>query len=357
MEKQQRLVGIDLFRGVAAYAVVILHSDEGITVQSAIWSAILNFSAFAVPFFLATSFYLTIGKLYAEGRYPWRTRLPRLLIPYCFWSLVYLGHKVLKYAIKYEPDKISELFRNPLGLIFLGQSAFHLYFIPLLLAGIFLAIVVKHLTPKRVKVEVLLGFLLISLIIYQFYMSFVQLGDPELTVYNTVTQGIFHKYGNVFHLMLVESGYMVRCLPYIAVALLLNYPFIRAKLLKYNSKYTIIFLAAFLVLNAFSIPLLSQAVHEVARGYSALLLAIALSTHIKANAIIASLGNCSFGIYLMHLLIVEVFSSLAQRMNLFTAQISVLTLLAITTLSFLVSWLMTSLLMKQKPVAKLLFGV
>jgi hypothetical protein len=58
----------------------------------------------------------------------------------------------------------------------------------------------------------------------------------------------------------------------------------------------------------------------------------------------------------MHLLIVEACWSFAKHLDI-PAQISVLNLLVLTTLSFLVSWLLTSLLIKQKPLAKLMFGV
>lgn len=364
MEKKQRLVGIDLFRGIAAYAVVILHSDEGIPVQSATWSAILHFSAFAVPFFLATSFYLTINKLSSGNKaYTWHSRLYRLLIPYGIWSLIYLGQKVIKYLIKHEPEKIQELFQDPLALIFLGQSAFHLYFIPLLLSGSVLVIGAKYLVRKRVKLGVLLGVLIGSLIIAELYKAFLFGSIPNQANSDLAAQALLEftspiGRGNAFiHLILVELGYIARCLPYIAVALLLNHSSIQGRLIKFSPKDTALILAVFLILNAFSVPLLPQTVYEVAKGYSALLLAVAISTNLKKNTIIASLGSCSFGIYLMHLMIVEVFWSIAKKMNLLTDHVSILPLITVTTLSFLVSWVLTSLLMKQKPVAKLMFSV
>jgi surface polysaccharide O-acyltransferase-like enzyme len=55
-----RLVGIDLFRGVSAYAVILIHAGTlmlyfGFPTTSAT-AALRELSRFAVPFFLASSF-------------------------------------------------------------------------------------------------------------------------------------------------------------------------------------------------------------------------------------------------------------------------------------------------------------
>jgi hypothetical protein len=285
-----------------------------------------------------------------------------LLIPYGFWSVVYLLQKLLKYLIKHEPEKIGGLFQDPLGLIFLGQSAFHLYFIPLLLAGTLLVPVAESFIHRRIKLNVLLVFLMVSLIIYQSYRAFVSPAAPDPVNLNPAMLGQLElsspaQHGSALaHVMLVLLGYMVRCLPYMIVALLLNHPFIQGRLLKFGLKDRVMLLAAFLVLNAFTMPLLPSTVHELLRGYAALLLALALSSSLQPNVAITSVSRCSLGIYLMHLLIVEACWSFAKHLDI-PAQISVLNLLVLTTLSFLVSWLLTSLLIKQKPLAKLMFGV
>ena len=54
MKKNSRLIGIDLFRGIAAYAVVVQHS--AIAPVSTLASHFQGICGFAVPFFLATSF-------------------------------------------------------------------------------------------------------------------------------------------------------------------------------------------------------------------------------------------------------------------------------------------------------------
>ena len=83
MKRQQRLIGIDLFRGLAVLAVAILHVVEGGSIDSISgWRQITDFALFAVPFFLALSFYLAIEKLYLSPQpYPLGARLTRLLVP------------------------------------------------------------------------------------------------------------------------------------------------------------------------------------------------------------------------------------------------------------------------------------
>ena len=155
MEKKLRLTGVDMFRGIAVYAVVILHSDEGISVHPPIWEFIVKFSNFAVPFFLATSFYLAIKKLYISGsKYKLKPRLSRLLIPYGFWTLVYLLYKALKYLVDNELDRLNSLFQDPVALIFLGGAAFHLYFLPLLFAGTINVKISELLIKNNTKLKI-----------------------------------------------------------------------------------------------------------------------------------------------------------------------------------------------------------
>lgn len=88
MEQKPRLIGIDLLRGIAIYAVVILHLDEVILERHPSWTVITQFASFAVPFFLAASFYLSGDRLYVSDRpYNLELRLARVLVSYenfCF---------------------------------------------------------------------------------------------------------------------------------------------------------------------------------------------------------------------------------------------------------------------------------
>ena len=94
MKKNSRLIGIDLFRGIAAYAVVVQHS--AIAPVSTLASHFQDICGFAVPFFLATSFLFIARKnLESVDLFNFlgeRTR--RILIPYAAWTALYLALKL-----------------------------------------------------------------------------------------------------------------------------------------------------------------------------------------------------------------------------------------------------------------------
>lgn len=334
-----RLAGLDLCRGVAAFAVVILHADEGMTAQPAGWSAILNLAAFAVPFFLATSFYLMIQKLTTSHKpMAWKTRLMRLLIPYGFWSVLYLGLNILRLILKRHPDPLHKVLTDPFGLVFLGKAGFHLYFIPLLIIGTLITIAMQPLIRRRSSLLTRGGLVIASIIIYQSYRLLMFDKTAEVSVF-----------GDIIALV----GYAARCLPYIAIALLLAHPAVQAKLS--NSTTTFTSLTLFILLNLISPPLWLRAVYEPLTGFSALLFALSISCQLKGNQLITQMGQYSFGIYLMHLAVVEVCWSIIQRIGWTTDSIFIP--LGVAVLGFTVSWWMTSQLIKQKGLAKIMFGV
>lgn len=93
IKSNKRLLGINLCRGFAAYAVVLVHSGDetlGLPIsQEAIYLRMLFY--FAVPFFLATSFYFLTAKpeIDTSKRF-WSSRVDRIVIPYITWTLIYL---------------------------------------------------------------------------------------------------------------------------------------------------------------------------------------------------------------------------------------------------------------------------
>ncbi len=357
MLKQQRLTGVDLFRGIAVYAVIILHSDEGIPLLPAGWAQILQFSGFAVPFFLATSFYLASAKLYASGKFQLSSRLQRLLIPYAFWTIFYLGYKAAKYLVDNRPERLSVIFRDPFALIFCGGAAFHLYFLPLLITGTILIKFVELWSKNQVKLKILISLFVLSLISYEILLIS---GNDFDNISGVAFQSLLNSTlpsGNLnplLRLILVLLAWTIRCLPYIFLALLLNHPRVARHLPKLNRKNAIALLSLFLTLNIFGHYFLPQGIEEVITGYAALLAAIYLSIILPESTMILNLGVCSFGIYLIHLLVVESFQMVAKRLYpIFLAQPSLFDLLIVATLTFLISWMITSISFKRKLVSRL----
>ncbi|HEY9603277.1 MAG TPA: acyltransferase family protein [Allocoleopsis sp.] len=148
--KNHRLTRLDLCRGIAIYAVVVQNSGDETWAEVGYWAAALrSFCSFAVPFFLATSFYLMVRKLYInKTKYSLISRMQRLLIPYIFWSALYLFLKSARFLLLNESDDLRKLFLDPISLIFIGGSSVQLYFLPLLLAGTLLMPLAAYLIKK-----------------------------------------------------------------------------------------------------------------------------------------------------------------------------------------------------------------
>ena len=93
MKNKQKLLGIELCRGLSTYAVILVHSGDeswGLYTDPSAIAFRLHFY-FAVPFFLATAFYFMTAKPdIAYSSKFWRSRIERILIPYTIWSAIFL---------------------------------------------------------------------------------------------------------------------------------------------------------------------------------------------------------------------------------------------------------------------------
>jgi peptidoglycan/LPS O-acetylase OafA/YrhL len=355
MNATRRIDGIDLFRGIAAFAVVILHSDEVIKVPPQGWLFFLNFSAFAVPFFLATSFYLLVDKLGNSSKLiKWSDRFSRLLIPYVFWSFVYIGIKILQFFLKKQPHKIQVLLEKWPGLIFLGQSEFHLYFIPLLISGILLVVASESFLRSRPRLFLPIFLLFIFVFIYSFYLSF-NFADVRWLedIMKVKAVGLDP---NVLSFLIKVLGFFLRCSSYIAVALICSRLMIKDRLLNLKFPGFLVCLILFVTINSFADFGLPKVVEELLKGYIALALAFTSSSYIHNNSIVSSVGRCSFGIYLMHLVFLQILWSVANKIGFDFEKPSLIILLFSVIFIYFMSWLLTYFLMKNKEISKIMFG-
>lgn len=363
MIKKTRLIGLDLFRGVAVYAVIVLHSDETVSISPWGWPFILEFSKFAVPFFLAAAFYLNFQKIYSQPAtpFPLASRSLRLLIPYGIWSLVYLLYKAAKYILEGDASKISSLFQDPFSIIFTGGAAFHLYFLPLLVAGSILVKVMYPLAHRQIRVWQISLVCLLSLITYQWLLSS---GNEFNNGQGSAFLGLFDimlsdplDVNPLFRAVAVFVAWLVRCWPYVSIAMLLNHPFIVEKLSEFKGNYLVITIILFFLINSLGSYVLPKAIYEVGRGYITLALSILLSKKLRHQSWIQSLSDCSFGIYLMHLLFVEsVYIILARLLPSWNSMVSIQSLLLIAFLVLILSWSITYFLRLNPRISRVLFG-
>jgi peptidoglycan/LPS O-acetylase OafA/YrhL len=361
VKDQQRLLGIDLFRGLAIYAVILLHIDEGVKVMPPLWSKITDFALFAVPFFLATSFYLATHKLYiSQKKYPLRSRLVQLLVPYGVWSVFYILYKTAKYVVAGESEKLLNIFKDPLSCIFFGGTAFHLYFLPLLATGTFLISLVNLLISRKISIRILGIITFFSLLTYEVVLfSGNGLKTPENVAFESLLSAVFPG-GNsnpFLRLMLVLFFWSLRCFPYVMIAMILSNPSVNQNFLGLINRYSWLWVLVFVGFNIIGALITPQGIYDVARGYTALFAAIAISSKIKHPTLIKSLGLCSFGIYLIHLLFVEIFQSAFVRLHPnYIYDVNTFVLLLSSGVVLVVSWGITSFLLKQKRISKFIFG-
>lgn len=362
-ERRTRLLGIDLCRGIAAYAVVLVHSGDetwGVPISDAAIQFRLMFY-FAVPFFLAAAFYFLTRKPTVDlSTKFWKSRFQRIVIPYVIWSIIYLIVRSLFFIIAHKSERLSELFQDPLALVFFGGASFQLYFLPLLLAGTSLLLVVKQLIERKIGLLALAILISISIAINGIIDATgngFQLGEGIAfsSLLQWVPKGITH---SIVRVILVELAWIIRCFPYAVGALILHHFLNRLEVFQSRSRsLALLFMGLFFITATIGKMWLPHSLQDVLVAYFLLTAGILGSNSLKDSKFVASLGACSFGIYLIHPipmslvkgLIGKVFPTLSQ-------QVSIASMLTFSVSSFLLSWLIVSLLSKNKMIGKYMLG-
>lgn len=129
---KQKLIYFEILRGIAILGVVSIHSTsigykfENTSfdfIGTVIWRQLINFS---VPLFLAISGYFAASKNF-ENRDDYtnflKRQLPKVCIPYLFWSIIYIIPLVIK----------GTSIKRIIFLLVTFQTSFHFYFILLII--------------------------------------------------------------------------------------------------------------------------------------------------------------------------------------------------------------------------------
>lgn len=371
--KSTRMLGFELFRGIAAYGVILIHAHSltlttvppGTTLL-----ALVQLSRFAVPYFLVTSLYFLTLK-YRWNRqqaFNLKSKLHRLVIPYCVWSLIYLSFRAIKAAT--VQGGVSKLFQDPAAIAFLGSASVHLYFIPLLLLGCALNLVAVGLIRLRFKLPELIVLLALSCGLYEWVFlsgNDLQFGSNCLenarscnVAFVQAAQGLHFNLDNPgIRLPLVGLVWLIQCLPYVIFGALVTLPAVQLYLSTISVAvsglvFTLVSIAG--LIYYFKIAYFPKALYEVASGCSLLLCAITVSNLTSRSRWIQQLGSASFGIYLMHYLVMAMIFPVLDKIYSLSSDTSLHFTIILTTITFLVSWWLTQLLSRQKQISQLLFG-
>ncbi|MEM8720683.1 MAG: acyltransferase [Cyanobacteria bacterium P01_G01_bin.39] len=360
MSKVSRLVGIDLCRALAAFAVILVHSGDetwGLPIsEGAIHFRHLFY--YAVPFFLAAFFYFSTKKLpLIIDRLFWQKKLQRIVVPYFLWSIFYVASKAIKFSIEQDIAQLDKLLSDPWAIIFLGAASYHLYFIPMLVAGTFLLYLANYLNKQSNLLSLLLVLTIVSTVIYQLTLVFHN--DFNLDSYTAFPDLLNLLSENnlcyqAWRIILVYLSWIIRCSPYFFAALL-THEFLKLfeqKLLVDRETIVAIFLL-FLLINFIGSQYLPAALSEILIAYSLLIFGITLSQHIHQGNLITNLGICSFGIYLIHPFVKSAIEIVLIKLVPQAIQsVSILSMLIYAVSSFLISWLCIAVLHRSKLIAQ-----
>lgn len=373
--RSKRLLGIELMRGVAAFAVVLSHSGDGT------WGemgqgvvGLRSFFSFHVPFFLAISFFFTAGKFLpykheSHRNLDLKPRVQRIILPYLTWSIIYILFRSIFFIILGESEKIANLYGDIPSLIFFGGASYQLYFLPMLLVGTITFYTLNWLSQRwnLLKILLLLFISLLARIAVLITGNQFHLG-PDVAFQAVFEQVGFDPYIIPLRIVAVFTVWAITCFPYISVALLLRFLEFRFSKLKVTgeqaspcfsgfSPYILLSLstATFLIAN-FSINtmMLTRPFQKVMVAFSLVGIAISLPKGLLeksrfSEAVTASLGKCALGIYLIHPLIIR-FVRIGVELTYPDSvnRISVFSILLTSSTSFSISWLLISKMIKSK---------
>lgn len=281
-----------------------------------------------------------------------------MLVPYAIWSAIYLIVRSVKFLLLNEPEDFKKI-SDVTSVIFFGAASVPLYFIPLLFTGTFLLVFAEKLIKRQTPIYQSIC-LLVSVGIYQYSLTsnnYFKLGPN--TAFDSLVSSFMPgaNYNPLIRVLLVAIAWLIRCTPYVLAALIINYLPTKMESAKLNRQIAGISLVTFLLISFLGSDTLPESIYEISRAVLLLLFAIYISYDLPASPLIKSVGLCSFGIYLMHYLVIQVLRvPIGKLYPALINHVSVPSQLMFATLGFGISWLATAFLMRKKLVSKLMFG-
>lgn len=335
---------LDVLRVFAVFMVVVIHVSAPILysfgdVPISAWM-LANFydslSRMSVPLFFLASGYLILGKSDAGPEF-YRKRLIKVLVPLLAWSILYFLWMHKEYLSGQYPA--FEVISSLLKAVYMGPVVFHLWFLYALI-GIYLVAPILRIYVHSSKNTDLIYFIFLWLLAGPLLSILVKIvGRPSDPAEIPVVSG----YVGYFVL-----GYALRRFDFSRKTVWLIGVMVMSIVITFLGTYYLSWKSN--QFNEYFYDYLS--LNVVVMSSSAFILILNWTWAKKSRPLIQALSSLSFGIYLIHIFILEVFrrGEFGFKLHGFTA--SPLYMIPVTSLTvFIVSALVIAIIRKI-PLAK-----
>jgi surface polysaccharide O-acyltransferase-like enzyme len=182
--KPQQLDWINNLRVIALFAVIVLHTTSPVMEQFnkgplSVWLVGDFYNSlvrFAVPVFVMISGALLLSREYELGDFL-KKRLSRIVIPFLFWSLVYIAYLFYNEEIAYSGDFWITV-KQVLHLLKYGSS-YHLWYVYMLI-GLYLIIPILSKFVRNATEKEMLYFLLVWFVVMLIGQPYLSRFKPQL---------------------------------------------------------------------------------------------------------------------------------------------------------------------------------
>ena len=189
VDQKQFLPWADLIRVVATFLVVTVHVSGQLTnvwgkIPESNWFIANIYGGIAricVPLFFMISGYLLLPRSESLGTF-YRKRMPKVVIPFIAWSLIYLGWYCGNHAGTCTPPLIQ-------NLLFVQGTYYHLWFMYSLI-GIYLILPVLRLLVRPETDRKILWYLIGLWLVFQSALNFARyFGDFKIGISAPLANG------------------------------------------------------------------------------------------------------------------------------------------------------------------------